>query len=128
MIRATAPWRATYDPALKVTAGDPLVIGRGDDEWPGWIWCLDAKGLGGWLPDDVLSDGRAIADFDARELAVAEGDLLEPLERRSGWTWCRRVQDQGWVPDRCLEDRGASPPKPPARKGPQDPSETSPNS
>ena len=123
----TAPWRATYDPALCVAKGDPLEVGRRDEEWPGWVWCLDAEGLGGWLPEEDVGDGRALADFDTRELTVAEGDMLEPLEHRSGWTWCRGLDGEGWVPDRCL-DRGASLPRPPARRSPQDPSETSPNS
>ena len=128
MIRAREAWTASYDPPLRVAAGDRLGVGRRDGEWPGWVWCVDHGGLGGWLPEEVVDGDRAAADFDTRELTVAEGDLLEPLHRRHGWTWCRGTQGEGWVPDRCLEDRGASLPKPPARKGPQAPSETSPNS
>ena len=126
MIRVTAPWRATHDPALRVAQGDLLEVGRRDEEWPGWVWCTDRGGIGGWLPEEVVGDGRASADFDTREFTVAEGDLVQPLERRSGWTWCRSEDGEGWVPDRCL--RGAPPPEPPARRGPQGPSEASPNS
>ena len=135
MIRVREGWRASYDPALRVAAGEPLVVGHRDDEWPGWVWCL-AGGLGGWLPEEVVGDGRARADFDTRELTAAEGDVLEPLGWRSGWTWCRGRNGEGWVPDRCL-DRGAGPVAPegrasgarsPAWRASQDPSETSANS
>ena len=107
MIRATAPWRASYDPALAVATGEPLKVGlRSEDEWPGWVWCENRRGLGGWLPEDVVRDGQALADFDTRELTVAAGDRVEPGERRAGWTWCRVGERPGWVPDRCLEAPG----------------------
>ena len=107
MIRATAPWRASYDPALAVAAGEPLEVGRrSEDEWPGWVWCENRSGLGGWLPEGIVGDGLALADFDTRELTVTEGEVVHPGERRAGWTWCRGEDGQGWVPDRCLEAPG----------------------
>lgn len=103
MIRVTAPWTASYDPALAVSAGEPLSVGRrSDDEWPGWVWCENASGLGGWLPVEAVAEGRAVEEFDTREMTVAEGDEVEPGERRAGWTWCRLDGREGWVPDRCL--------------------------
>ena len=103
MIRVREAWAATYDPALAVRAGEELVTGRrSDDEWPGWVWCENRAGLGGWLPVDAVADGRAVEDFDTRELTVAEGDVVEPVGRRAGWTWCRAGKREGWVPDRCL--------------------------
>ena len=127
MIRVRRLWTASYDPALRVSAGDALTVGRRDDEWPGWVWCVDRDGLGGWLPEGIVADDRATADFDTRELTVAKGDLVKPLHHRSGWAWCRGPDGEGWVPERCL-DRGARPPEPPARRGLRGPSETSPNS
>ena len=126
MIRVAASWTASYDPALRVAAGEPLTVGERDEEWSGWVWCTNPEGLGGWLPEDIVVDDRAVVDFDTRELTVAEGDLVEPLRGRLGWTWCRGPEGEGWVPDRCL--RGAPPPDPPAQRGPRGPSETSPNS
>ena len=135
MIRVGGAWTASYDPALAVEAGELLEVGRpSEDEWPGWVWCENCSGLGGWLPEEVVGDGHALESFDTRELTVAEGDVLEPLERRSGWTWCRGANGEGWVPDRCL-DRGASPAAPqtrapratpPAQRGPRGRFETSP--
>lgn len=111
MIRVTAPWTASYDPALAVSAGEPLSVGRrSDDEWPGWVWCENAAGLGGWLPVETVAEDRAVEAFDARELTVAEGDMVEPGARRAGWTWCRAGEREGWVPDRCLETEPKEPP------------------
>lgn len=108
MIRAREAWRATHEPALRVEAGERLAVGRRDDEWPGWVWCENAAGLGGWLPEEVVGGGRALAAFDARELTVAAGEALEPGERCAGWTWCRGARGaEGWVPDRCLGEREA---------------------
>ena len=109
-MRVVAAWRATHDPALRVAAGEALTVGRRDDEWPGWVWCENAAGLGGWLPEEVAGEGGATAAFDARELSVEPGEALEPLERRLGWTWCRGAGGaEGWVPDRCLSDEPARP-------------------
>lgn len=101
---AAEAWTAKPGPALAVRAGQALRVGRRDDEWPGWVWCEDASGLGGWLPETAVSDGRALEDFDARELTVSEGEAVEVLRRRAGWAWCRGAGGEGWVPERCLRD------------------------
>ena len=115
MVRVAKAWTKSYDPALRVRAGDPLTPGQLDDEHPGWRWCTDATGLGDWLPDalvDIPSDiptdtdappARAIDDFDTTELTVAEGDTVEITARRLGWSFCRTPDGAaGWVPDECL--------------------------
>ena len=106
MIRVRAPWTATHDPALAVRAGEALSVGCADDGWPGWVWCENASGLGGWLPVEVVGEDRALEAFDTRELTVAEGDTVDPGARRAGWTWCRAAGREGWVPDRCLHEGG----------------------
>ena len=106
MTRAVAAWRATYEQALSVAAGDALTVGPGDGEWPGWVWCEDASGLGGWLPEGVVHEGRAATDFDTRELSVTPGDRVAVTDRRAGWAWCLADDGRaGWVPERCLSDR-----------------------
>ena len=54
LLRALKDWRATYDPALSVRAKDPVQIGHEDPDYPGWVWCVDQSGLGGWLPKEIL--------------------------------------------------------------------------
>ncbi|TBX21135.1 hypothetical protein TK43_13540 [Roseovarius sp. JS7-11] len=102
-LRALKPWRATYDPALAVTAGQRITPGRTDDEYPGWQWVVNGDGLGGWVPAAIVQDGRIVSPFDTTELTVSTGDMLTPLDHRLGWTLCRNRKGQtGWLPDSCL--------------------------
>ena len=85
------------------------MLGDKDDEWPGWIWCQNAAGLGGWLPGELLASDASgktatlLAAFDTAELTVSRGETLEGFEARNGWTWCRNTSgDEGWVPSDCL--------------------------
>jgi hypothetical protein len=50
-VRVVAAWTASYDPALKVARGERVAPGRTDPENPGWRWCVNGEGLGGWLPE-----------------------------------------------------------------------------
>lgn len=102
-LRALKPWRATYSPALSVTAGQRITPARIDEEYPGWQWVVNSDGLGGWAPADIIQGDRITTPFDTTELTVAPGDMLEPLDHRLGWTLCRTSTGQtGWLPDDCL--------------------------
>ncbi len=102
-LRVIKPWRATYSPALSVTAGQRVTPGRVDDEYPGWQWVVAANGLGGWVPAQIVAGGTITEDFDTTELTVVPGDSLSPLAHRLGWSRCRMASGQeGWVPDMCL--------------------------
>jgi hypothetical protein len=77
--------------------------GRTDPDNPGWRWCVNGEGLGGWLPEGLVRDGCALDDFDTRELTVAVGDEVEVRDRRAGWSFCLAHGGRlGWVPDGCL--------------------------
>lgn len=102
-------WIRSYTPALSVVAGEAVKTGAGDEDWPGWVWCSNADGLGGWLPETCLSHDECgdtavlLTAFDTVELTVAEDEELEGFEAREGWIWCRNeAGDQGWVPSDCL--------------------------
>ena len=98
-------WRATYDPALSVQAGERVTLGRRDDEFPGWQWVVNADGLGGWLPDSFLDQDRVAADFNTQELTVTTGDNLVLGAMQDGWIWCRNPDTgaEGWVPETCFD-------------------------
>ena len=82
-LRAVKSWRATYSPALALTAGQRVTPGR-----------IPAAGLAG---DTVTKT------FDTAELTIAQGDCLAPLARRLGWTLCRTGDGRtGWLPDSCI--------------------------
>jgi hypothetical protein len=98
-----ADYQAAYSDPLTVLAGDTLHIEREDDEYPGWLWCVAADGLAGWVPEPFLvRDGRVARlrrDYDAGELTVYAGEQLNLLEEVNGWWWA--VTDagtMGWVP------------------------------
>ena len=104
-LRVTAPWRATYDPALRVTKGERVTPGRVDDEYPGWHWVVNAAGLGGWAPDEILNGTEITEDFDTQELTVAPGEYVVALAERAAWLWCRNDAGQaGWVPKAVFGD------------------------
>lgn len=107
--KVTEAWTQSYAPALSVKAGEAVKTGGGDERWPGWVWCSNVDGLGGWLPESCLSSDEEgttavlLTAFDTVELTVTEDEELEGFEAREGWIWCRNeAGDQGWVPSDCL--------------------------
>ena len=96
--------------------GEPLVISAGErlrwerrpTEWAGWLFCESAPGVRGWAPEAWLTiDGEEavmVRDYDARELAVGEGDFVDGELVESGWVLARDAAGgRGWVPLACLE-------------------------
>ena len=99
----TADWTASYTPALKVARGQPLTCHHTDPENPGWRWTTDATGLGGWLPEGLVQNGYATADFDSTELTATAGTPVIRLQRLGGWTLCETPDGTtGWLPDSHL--------------------------
>ena len=98
-LRVTTAWRASYDPALRVYAGETVTPGRKDTEHPGWQWVETKDRLGGWIPEAILQGTRISAGFDTVELTVATGDIVTCITSRSGWHWCRDISGrEGWLP------------------------------
>src|SRR6476620_5600684 len=52
--RVLANYQAAYPDPIIVRAGEDLVAGKEDPDYPGWIWCTDRNGKGGWVPDDFI--------------------------------------------------------------------------
>jgi hypothetical protein len=104
-LSVTKPWRASYDPALAVRAGDTVTPGRKSNEYTGWQWVKNRSGLGGWIPADILTGTRITQDFDTRELTVETGYTVTSLATRVGWHWCRdRHGREGWLPTIHIEN------------------------
>lgn len=91
--------------SLILRAGEAVVVGGRDDEWPAFMWCSCAKGEA-WIPDAYMTIeanvGKMQRDYSSRELAVASGDSVSVLERCGGWAFCNFNGEQGWIPERCL--------------------------
>jgi hypothetical protein len=99
----TAPWQASYTPALTVVRGEALVSHGTDPDNPGWRWTTNAEGLGGWLPEGLVVDGHATTDFDSTELSAAADTQVTRLGRMGGWSLCETATGtRGWLPDSHL--------------------------
>ena len=101
--RAIAAYRISYPDPLIVRAGDELNVGKEDPEYPGWVWCTDIDGKGGWVPDDCIElageNARARYDYAATELSATVGEELVMNKEKSGWAWCTNRKGQsGWLP------------------------------
>jgi hypothetical protein len=93
---------------LNLFDGDKLSYERRNSIYPGWIWCIDSKGLQAWVPEAFVtiegSSCRMIRDYISRELVAEEGDIVEMIELESGWGWAiSDTNESGWIPMECLE-------------------------
>lgn len=106
--RATAAWTRSYDDPIQVTAGERVRFTGTTDVWDGrtWLWALARDGREGWLPDWLCdAAGLVRIDYDAGELTVAEGEVVEASAEQHGWRWCAATTGrEGWVPARLLAD------------------------
>ena len=106
--RVILEYRARDANPLTVSAGASLTCGRRDSDWPGWIWCTNWEGKGGWMPESYLSiqgqNCTALRDYTARELSVQVGEFLTLRDLESGWYWASdRSGRSGWVPAKNVE-------------------------
>lgn len=106
--RAVKFWEVHYPDPVRGTAGDPLTLGRRDDEFPGWIWATAADGREGWVPESWLridgAHGVLLRDYTAAELPLEPGDMVSGELLESGWLWANAPDGrQGWAPLNCLE-------------------------
>lgn len=74
----------------------------------GWVFCVDTRGIGGWVSEKYLketgSSAVVIKDYDATELAVIAGEPIKVYYEEFGWCWSKNQQGiKGWVPKRNLQ-------------------------
>lgn len=103
--RVIRSYKRAYENPIRLKRGDKVELGRRDDEYPGWRWCTNEQGIGGWVPELILDDaGIATRDYDAIELTVAAGDILTVETQMNGWLWCvAQSGEKGWVPESHME-------------------------
>lgn len=93
----------SYDDPIRFERGESITVERPDADHPGWWWCTDKRGRSGWVHESFFEeeDYRFIAreDYDARELTVRAGEVVEVLDVRGGWALCRNdAGETGWAP------------------------------
>ena len=112
--RTRSAHRAPAHAPIRVAAGDTVVLGQRDSEWPQYVWATLADGQGGWIPAQLFDapQGRttALGDYDTRELDVEAGEWLTLHHALDEWWWVEDPQGRtGWVPARILEPAPATP-------------------
>ena len=95
--------QASYANPIIAIKGTLVKCIKRDPDFPGWVWCEDATGLDGWVPESYLQfDGdhaELLEDYDALELTISEGERLDIIKEIAGWYFCQNESDQyGWVP------------------------------
>jgi len=84
-------------------AGEKVVLGIRDTDWPEFIWATDARGRSGRVHKDRLDGDLAIRDYDGRELDANAGDSVRLVELAGGWWWAENsIGELGWLPERDL--------------------------
>lgn len=90
---------------IRFRVGEVLRLERRLTEWQGWLWCTNAEGVTGWVPETYVEQldvtlCRTLRDYDATELTVKPGDELDVHFAESGWLWCTTADSRkGWVPE-----------------------------
>jgi hypothetical protein len=94
---------------VRFVAGDVIGVGNHDQQWTSYVWCTDQAGHAGWAPDFYLEmtgahEATALRAYDATELTVGPGELLDVLDEAGGWLLCRTGNGhEGWVPGDHVE-------------------------
>ena len=107
-MRVITEHRVVHTDPMALQAGDVVQVGRRDDEWSGWLWCTNAAGKSGWVPESYLDrqgeSGVVRCDYTTRELSVVAGQVLTAGVSEAGWVWVtNEAGDSGWVPEKHLE-------------------------
>ncbi|WP_252180020.1 SH3 domain-containing protein [Endozoicomonas sp. 4G] len=103
-VKVIEDYQACYPDPVTFSEGDRLMLGKSDDEFPGWIWVTATCGKEGWAPLPLIrrlsqNQGTAIEDYTARELSVSVGEDLKILREINAWAWVEnRQKHMGWVP------------------------------
>lgn len=103
--------KSNYPNPVCFDAGDRLLVGEQDTEYPGWVRITDQQGLVGWAPLDYIelaedgASGVALKFYSARELDVEPGERLTFKYEHCQWCWVEHdTKGAGWVPRECLDN------------------------
>ncbi|MDE2234195.1 MAG: hypothetical protein KGK44_01450 [Gammaproteobacteria bacterium] len=100
------PYRRPYSDPIVVKAGDTLHPDFAKQtDIDGWVGCTAEDGRSGWTPRGWMQRAgevwRITRDFNALELTIQPGEILDIVLKQSGFYWARKsTGGTGWVP--CL--------------------------
>jgi hypothetical protein len=106
-VRVVREYVAQYPDPITVRAGDHVIVGADDPEFPGWWWCTGTDGRARWVPEQLLqrtgTDAVMRQHYTARELSVQPGAEVVLHHAVNGWAWVSSSGGRaGWIPESCL--------------------------
>lgn len=109
-VKVIKEYHSEFPNPLILKKGDRVLIDHLRDKHAGWKFCKTTHNEG-WIPEAYLDIngnlGELNRDYDATELSVKEGQLLEVLYEESGWLWCKTEEGKsGWCPKEITEITG----------------------
>jgi hypothetical protein len=109
-VRVTESRPRDHVVTIHIGPGDVVGVGHRNQQYPEFLWCASEDGHQGWVAESYLemtSEKEAVAlkEYDAAQLTVVEGEVLDALDEQGAFVLCRNAAGaQGWVPARLLED------------------------
>ena len=109
-VRVTESRPRDHVVTIHIGPGDIVGVGHRNQQYPEFLWCASEDGHQGWVAESYLemtSEKEAVAlkEYDAAQLTVVEGEMLDALDEQGAFVLCRNAAGaQGWVPARLLED------------------------
>lgn len=104
-------YTSQYKTPIRLCPGETVSVGKkyeDNPDWHGWIWCEKLSGEKGWVLERVLDikydRGVVLENYDAAELTVKKGELVEVIECEAGWAWCAdQDKNRGWLPEKNIK-------------------------
>lgn len=75
-------YETIYKNPIKLKVGESVKIEKRETnpDWLGWVYCVDSRGIAGWVSEKYLKESGSTAlvikDYDATELTVITGEQL----------------------------------------------------
>lgn len=108
-------YETVYKNPIKLKIGESVQIEKRETnpEWLGWVYCVDSRGVAGWVSEKYLQESGSTAlvvkDYDATELTASTNESLTIYYEEFGWYWCRNSSGiKGWIPKKNLRLIGES--------------------
>mgnify|MGYP004703021489 CR=1 FL=1 len=105
---------SNYPDPIKLTCGECITVFEryvGPEGWDNWISCISkASGKKGWVPEQIIKieaeNAYVIQDYDATELTIIPGVIVQEIEKLNGWVWCQNCDsgEIGWLPLSSLQE------------------------
>jgi len=109
--KVIAEYKSPYPDSINFVKGEKVEVGREfkeDPDWKNWIWCEGKNNKKAWVPNQFLKisgiNGIFLRDYDAKELSVRRGEILEVFEIINGFGMSEKTNgERGWVPMKHLK-------------------------